>query len=173
MRHVVLLRGINVGGVNIKMADLKATLEEAGFENVKTILASGNVLLDSPDAAATVKETCQQALRKRFDYDAWVLVLSQAQISEIIDGYPYDDTDDARQPYVVFSEDGVSTEELAAIADLDPELEQAQPGPHRTLYWEIVKGQTVHSKLGKASAKAKYKSTTTTRNLRTVRKLLA
>lgn len=173
MRHVVLLRGINVGGIKIKMADLKATLEDAGFENVKTILATGNVLLDSPEQAAAVKETCQQALRKRFDYDAWVLVLSEEQIAEIIDGYPYDDSNDARQPYVVFSEDGVSTADLAAFADLDPELEQAQPGPHRTLYWEVVKGETVHSKLGKASAKTTYKSTTTTRNLRTVRKLLA
>ncbi len=173
MRYVVLLRGINVGGINIKMADLKVAVEAAGFEHVKTILASGNVLVDSGDDAATVKETFQDALRERFNYDAWVLVYDQSTIAEIADAYPYDATNETKQPYVVFSEDGASAEELAAVGELDPAVEQAQLGPHRVLYWEVTKGETLHSKLGKASSKTKYKRTTTTRNLRTVLKLLA
>ncbi len=173
MRHVVLLRGINVGGINIKMADLKAALEQGGFDHVKTILASGNVLVDSGDDAAAVKERFQDVLRQRFDYDAWVLVYSQEQVQEIADAYPWDDSDDAKQPYVIFSEDGVSTEELAEVADLDASVERIQAGPHRVLFWEVTKGETLRSGIGKASSKAKYKRTTTTRNLRTVRKLLA
>ena len=47
-RYAALLRGINVGGINIKMADLRSTFVDLGFENVKTVLASGNVLFDSP-----------------------------------------------------------------------------------------------------------------------------
>lgn len=173
MRYVVLLRGINVGGINIKMADLRETIEAAGFGGVKTVLASGNVLVDSDDDAPTVKEAFQAALRERFGYDAWVLVYPQAVIAEIADAYPFDASNDAKQPYVVFSEDGASAEELAAVGDLDPDLEQAELGPHGVLFWEVTKGETLHSKLGKASSKAKYKSTTTTRNLRTVLKLVA
>lgn len=173
MRYVVLLRGINVGGINIKMADLKAAIEGAAFEGVRTVLASGNVLVDSDVPAAEVKDRFQTTLRERFGYDAWVLVYPQAMIAEIAEAYPYDASDDTKQPYVVFSEDGASAEELAAIADLDPELEQAELGPHGVLFWEVKKGETLHSKLGKASSKAKYKSTTTTRNLRTVLKLVA
>ena len=45
---VVLLRGINVGGINIKMADLRVALTAAGFTDVRTVLATGNVLLSSP-----------------------------------------------------------------------------------------------------------------------------
>lgn len=172
MRYVVLLRGINVGGINIKMADLRETIEAAGFSGVKTILASGNVLVDSDDAAPNVKERFQAALRERFGYDAWVLVYPQPVIAEIAEAYPYDASNAAKQPYVVFSEDGASAKELAELADLDPELEQAELGPHGVLFWEVKKGETLGSKLGKASSKAKYKATTTTRNLRTVLKVI-
>lgn len=173
MRYVVLLRGINVGGINIKMADLRETVESAGFTGVKTILASGNVLVDSGEAAAEVKDRFQTVLRERFGYEAWVLVYPQSVIAEIADAYPYDASNAERQPYVIFSEDGTSAEELAAVGELDPDLERAELGPHGVLFWEVTKGETLHSKLGKASSKAKYKSTTTSRNLRTVLKLLA
>ena len=41
------LRGVNVGGVNLKMAEVATALSDAGFTNVRTILATGNVLLES------------------------------------------------------------------------------------------------------------------------------
>ena len=46
-KYAAFLRGVNVGGVNLKMADVAKAMTEAGFGNVKTILASGNVLLES------------------------------------------------------------------------------------------------------------------------------
>lgn len=54
MRHVALLRGINVGtSTRLSMADLRAIVENAGGSNVATYLQSGNVVFDgSVDAAA-------------------------------------------------------------------------------------------------------------------------
>ncbi|HEY9264256.1 MAG TPA: DUF1697 domain-containing protein, partial [Mycobacterium sp.] len=54
-RYAAFLRGVNVGGVNLKMAAVAQALEAAGFGDVKTILASGNVLLDSRAGVATVR----------------------------------------------------------------------------------------------------------------------
>ena len=63
MKHwVALLRGVNVGGRTIKMAELRSTLEEAGLENVETVLQSGNVMFDSPDGAARLKERLTSSL---------------------------------------------------------------------------------------------------------------
>jgi len=46
--YVVLLRGVNVGGKNIlPMKELKVHLERDGFENVKTYIQSGNLILQS------------------------------------------------------------------------------------------------------------------------------
>lgn len=173
MRYAVLLRGVNVGGVKVTMAELRAALAADGFEAVRTLLASGNVLVDSGDAPAGVKARCERVLRDTFGYEAWVLVYELAQIREIAVAYPFERRDEVQHPYVIFSEDGVSTEELAGVDDLDPALEQVQLGPHGVLYWQVDRGQTLQSRIGKASGRARYKSTTTTRNLRTVEKLLA
>ena len=74
--YVALLRGVNVGGVNIKMADLAEVVRGLDYTDVKTVLASGNVLFTTRDAASTAKQTLESALRKRFGYEAWVHVLT-------------------------------------------------------------------------------------------------
>lgn len=45
--YVALLRGINVGLKQVKVAELKKAFEELGFENVETLLASGNVVFEA------------------------------------------------------------------------------------------------------------------------------
>ena len=51
-RHIVLLRGVNVGGKNrVPMAELREALTDAGFADVRTLLASGNVVLSSGEGA--------------------------------------------------------------------------------------------------------------------------
>ena len=52
-RYVALLRGVNLGSQRrVPMADLRAHLEELGYEDVRTLLQSGNVGLTSAKAAA-------------------------------------------------------------------------------------------------------------------------
>lgn len=49
--YVAFLRGINVGGhAVIRMSELQRAFEGLGFENVRTVLASGNVIFDPPGA---------------------------------------------------------------------------------------------------------------------------
>jgi uncharacterized protein (DUF1697 family) len=74
-RYAAFLRGVNVGGVNLKMAAVAKALEEAGFTNVRTILASGNVLLESRSGVDAVRKKAEAALRDAFGYDAWVLAI--------------------------------------------------------------------------------------------------
>ncbi|MCJ0978334.1 DUF1697 domain-containing protein [Rhodococcus sp. ARC_M12] len=170
---VVLLRGINVGGINIKMADLRTALTSAGFTNVRTVLATGNVLLGSPLTAAEVKAQAENTLAQAFGYQAWVVVLDVPTLRAIVASYPFDAERDGWHPYVVFGSDDSHVTELSALADeLDPELERIAEG-NSVLYWEVRKGNTTDSTFGKATAKAKYKATTTTRNVRTLVKILA
>lgn len=174
MTFVVLLRGINVGGIRISMGDLAAALVSAGYQDVRTVLASGNVVLDAEtDDPATLRSEVESVLRTTFGYDAWVVVLTAEHVKEVVAAYPWDTDETVSHPYVIFSSDGVSTRELAELGDaVDPAVERCAPGPHDVLFWEVVKGDTLSSVIGKASSRARYKSTTTTRNLRTLRKLL-
>ncbi len=90
--YAILIRGINVGGKNmISMASLRQYLNELGFTNVSTYIASGNVLLQSEKAPAEVKAEIEQLLPKHFRLDRElikVLVLSRAQLQAIIEHKP-------------------------------------------------------------------------------------
>lgn len=170
-RYAVFLRGVNVGGVNIKMADLAAALEQAGFEDVRTVLASGNVVLAGKGSAATVKKTAETTLRETFGYDAWVLVYSIDAVQKIADAYPFEAEVDGHHSYVTFVSDPDILDELAALADDAGSDEKIQRG-EGVLYWQVPKSQTLDSAIGKTMGKKRYKSSTTTRNLRTLAKVL-
>lgn len=166
--YVALLRGVNVGGVNMKMADLAEVVRGLGYENVKTVLASGNVLFESQDAAAAAKDALETALRSAFGYEAWVHVLTVAQVQKIIDAFPYPRSAD-RHAYVVFVLKDAVRDELLAV-ELDPKVEQAEAGAG-VVYWSVPKGDTLDSAMGKAQAASKHKPWLTTRNLNTLEKL--
>ncbi|HEY4225001.1 MAG TPA: DUF1697 domain-containing protein [Pseudolysinimonas sp.] len=168
-RYVALLRGVNVGGVNIKMAELASVVSGLGYPEVKTVLASGNVLFTSTDAAAAAKSALEAALRTEFGYEAWVHVLTVDAIANIVAGYPFARSAE-RHAYVVFVVKPEVREQLLAV-ELDPTVEQAKAGDG-VIYWSVPKGSTLDSAMGKAQSKASYKPWLTTRNLNTLEKLV-
>lgn len=171
-RYVAFLRGVNVAGINIKMADLRKMFTDLGFSGVKTILASGNVLFDAETNPARLKQTIEKALRETFGYDAWIVLLEQATVRAIVEAYPFDPERAGWHPYVVLSSDAEILAELMAVGEMDPALERIAAGDG-VLYWEVERGHTLDSTFGKFTGKKRFKSTTTTRNLRTLVKILA
>jgi uncharacterized protein (DUF1697 family) len=170
-RYVALLRGVNVGGVNLKMAEVAAAFGDAGFSGVRTILASGNVVLEAQSDAAAVRRTAETALRDRFGYDAWVLVYDLDTVQSIVDGYPFEPEVDGYQSYVTFVADPAVLEELTALSNGTGAEEKIAPGAG-VIYWQVPKNNTLDSTIGKTMGKKRYKSSTTTRNLRTLLKVL-
>ncbi|MGD1170470.1 DUF1697 domain-containing protein [Mycobacterium seoulense] len=169
--YAAFLRGVNVGGVNLKMAEVARALTGAGFTNVRTILASGNVVLESRAGAAAVRKKAEATLRERFGYDAWVLVYDLATVRAVVDAYPFEPEVDGYQSYVTFVADKGVLDELATLGE--------GAGPHErigvgagVIYWQVPKGGTLDSTIGKTMGKPRYKSSTTTRNLRTLAKVL-
>ncbi len=91
MRYAALLRGINVGGnKKVSMADLKKHLEKAGYDNVKTLLASGNVLLDADEKDPTkLRTTLEQLLEKKFGFPIPVIVRTVDQLKALEKTNPF------------------------------------------------------------------------------------
>lgn len=172
-RYAALLRGINVGGINIKMADLRRTFTDLGFGDVKTVLASGNVLFDADGTnTAELKSTIESALRAQFHYEAWVFVIDIGTVRGIVENYPFDPEREGWHPYVMFVSDPAAFEALVGTGDgLDPEIERIQGGDG-VVYWEVERGMTLKSAFGKNAGTARLKAVTTTRNLRTLQKLI-
>ncbi|KAA0095340.1 DUF1697 domain-containing protein [Mycolicibacterium sp. P1-18] len=171
-RYVAFLRGVNVGGVNLKMAEVGRALTDAGFSDVVTVLASGNVLMTSDATVAAVRTAAETALREHFGYDAWVLAYELGTVAEISARYPFEREVDGRHSYVTFVTDADVLAELAELAaDAGPdELVERGVG---VVYWQVPKSGTLDTTIGKTMGKKRYKSSTTTRNLRTIEKVLA
>jgi uncharacterized protein (DUF1697 family) len=169
--YAAFLRGVNVGGVNLKMAEVATALTDAGFTQVKTVLASGNVVLQSSAGAASVRKKAEAALRERFGYDAWVLVYDIDAVRDVVDAYPFEREVDGYQSYVTFVADAAVLDELAALGEGAGPEEKIGRG-NGVLYWQVPKGSTLDSAIGKTMGKQRYKSSTTTRNLRTLAKVL-
>ena len=169
--YAVFLRGVNVGGVNLKMAEVATALGEAGFAGVRTVLATGNVLLESSAGAAAVREKAEAALRERFGYQAWVLVYDLATVRAVLDAYPFEPEVDGYHSYVTFVADAAVLDELATLGESAGPDEKISRG-EGVIYWQVPKGSTLDSVIGKTMGKPRYKSSTTTRNLRTVVKVL-
>jgi uncharacterized protein (DUF1697 family) len=168
--YSVFLRGINVGGINIKMADLREALKTAGFPDARTLLASGNVVLTSNLDAAAVKRECEKCLRDTFGYDAWVVVLDAARVAGLVNACPYPDDDKSTHTYITLSSDTAMLDELEAAGAALQGAEQKRLGPE-ALAWLAPAGGTLDSPFSKITAKTRFKASTTTRNLRTLIKV--
>jgi uncharacterized protein (DUF1697 family) len=90
--YIILLRGINVGGKNkLPMLDLKKCLEELGFSDILTYIASGNVILKSHKNAPEIQSLIEDVLLKRFKLNSELikaLVLTKEQLQKVIINKP-------------------------------------------------------------------------------------
>jgi uncharacterized protein (DUF1697 family) len=170
---VALLRGVNVGGVTIRSAELRDVLSGLGLADVRTFLASGNAAFRSRRSRGDLKPAIEAALRDRFGYDAWIVLVTRSDIETAIASFPFDADDDGRQPWVIFCVDDATRDELTdAAASLDADVDPVAPGPG-VVFWNPPKGRTTDTPFATVIARKTYKARTTNRNLRTLRRILA
>lgn len=173
---IALLRGVNVGGITIRSADLRDLFAELGFEGVRTVLASGNVVFEAEASGAAaereLKQRIEAGLSDRFGYEAWIVLCSRDRMQQIVDAFPFDAELEGWHPYVLFASDPAPLAELLdAAPSLDPADETIAPG-EQVVYWHCRRAVGIDSAFSKLVAKARFKPTTTNRNLRTLQKLL-
>jgi uncharacterized protein (DUF1697 family) len=85
--YIILLRGVNVGGKNLlPMKELKALLVKGGFENVKTYIQSGNIVLKS---AKNPESEVVSLIHTKFGFTPEVLILSKNEFESSVSINPY------------------------------------------------------------------------------------
>ena len=89
--YVVFLRGINVGGNTLlKMAQLKKGLESLGFKSVVPVLASGNVVFETPEEGSMVlKRRIEGMLAKNFSIQVVAILRTASEILGLIKANPF------------------------------------------------------------------------------------
>jgi len=108
-KYVAFLRGINVGGnKKVPMAKLKSVLEEFGFLNVRTLLASGNVIFEfKKESLPLLTKKISATLEEAFGFTIPVILRDAEEIEKIAESNPFKNimvTKDTRL-YVTFLSD--------------------------------------------------------------------
>jgi uncharacterized protein (DUF1697 family) len=162
--YVVLLRGINVGGKNkVSMADLRTCLEDLGFSDVSTYIASGNVILRSDKRAEEVQAQIEKVLPERFDLDdelIKVLALSVGKFQAIVDDKPagFGERPDTYHSDAIFLM-GIDPEQAMAVFAPREGVDEVWPGED-VIYSQRLSAQRTKSRLNKIMASPLYKSMT-------------
>jgi uncharacterized protein (DUF1697 family) len=171
--HVALLRGINVGRAKrVAMADLRALVEGLGYENVRTLLNSGNVVFSVPRGArGDPALRIEQALEAELGVSSRVIALSARELKAVVDGNPLGAVaDDPARLLVAFLQQAADRKRLAALEREDWAPEVLAVGGRAAYLWcaqGILQGK-VFAALARALGEG-----TTSRNWATVLKLQA
>lgn len=171
-RLAVLLRAVNVGGGGkLPMAGLKAVLAELGYDQPETLLASGNAIIGTDEAPATVERRVEAALATTFGLKTQVVVVDAAYLARVIAGDPFEAFSKAHPSWylAMFLDGEPSAAGIAALAPYCTQGEEAKGGP-RVVYLTYPQGSG-RSKLNGAVLERKVGAKGTSRNWNTVRKL--
>lgn len=172
--YVALLRGINVGGRNkLKMNTLKAVLEMLGLIDVTTYIQSGNVVFKSKIIEiSSLEKQLENAIESNFGFKVPVLITTENKLSKILDASPFKNPADiaAKQVYyTLLKEKPNNTLKEVLVPDNYPN-EQFLITDH-CVYLNCLKGAG-KAKLNNNIIEKKLKVSATTRNHRTVLKLI-
>ncbi len=163
-RYVVLLRGINVGGKNmVPMARLRAVLEDLGFADVATYIASGNVLLDSEFSAGETGALIEEALPLKFDLHderVRVLVLSHGELQAVVDNRPegFGSQPDRYHSDAIFLM-GIGIAQAIAVFDPRQGVDAIWPGDG-VIYSQRLSAERTRSRLSRIMGTPAYRSMT-------------
>jgi uncharacterized protein (DUF1697 family) len=172
-RYVAFLRAINVGGHVVKMDALKRMFGEAGFENVATFIASGNVLFDSQEKdAAALEQRASAYLEEQLGYAVATFVRPAATMNAIANRKAFAPevlSDPENSLYIGF---------IAAPPDADAKRRiETFRSPYndfhihgRELYW-LIRGKLTDSTVTGAKIEKALGTPVTMRNVTTIRRL--
>lgn len=172
--YIALLRGINVGGKNkIKMAELRQSLSGLGYTNLQTYIQSGNIVFEAEaEESAAIEAAIAQRIQADFGYEVPVLALPAQELEDIA----------AHNPFPAEAEaDGRRM--LVTLLQTPPAVEHIEQLKAQTYGSEryVVQDRAVYlycpdgygrAKLNNKFLERKLKVSATTRNWKTVRKLL-
>ena len=172
--YIALLRGINVSGQKkIKMAELRAHLAELDFDRIRTYIQSGNILFECrklrlPNWSRKIADL----IRAKYGFEVPVLVKEPEDFRRIIDNNPYrdDPEKDEKRLYLTFLAAVPTQEYLDGLSTVDYHPEEFRI-IGKDLYFYSPNGYG-RAKMNNNFFEKKLKVAATTRNWRTIHKLL-
>ncbi|MCZ6594198.1 MAG: DUF1697 domain-containing protein [Bacteroidetes bacterium] len=168
-KYIALLRGINVGGhKKILMTDLRSLFISLGFKEVVTYIQSGNVVFstsEKDDLAIKISE----GIKSKYGWDVPVLIKTASEMESVLSNCPFSEEKKEKSYFTLFNETP-SEKNIEEVAQLSYPNEEFVITP-MCLYFFCATGYG-RTKMNVNFVERKLKVTATTRNFRTLVKLL-
>jgi uncharacterized protein (DUF1697 family) len=171
-RQIVLLRGVNVGSRNrIAMPKLRHALDASGFDDVRTYLQSGNVVLTSRLSPTKLAAECKRAVADEFGLDVDVLVRTRSELAAVVRRNPLGDVaSDPKRYQVTFLAKKLPAAEVQRLEELAAKGEKLAAHGRELYAWHP--DGVARSKLWARLAGRDLGVSATSRNWATVTKLV-
>jgi uncharacterized protein (DUF1697 family) len=104
-RYLALLGSINIGGNRVKMVDLKAAMAKAGFGDVATVAASGNVILEDRREPNAIEAVIETLLKDEFGFNSCVMLRSEAEVQSAVENNPFHGVGSDKMVHSIFLAD--------------------------------------------------------------------
>ena len=168
-KYIAILRGINVSGKNkLPMAELRQILSNKGFNNLQTYIQSGNLIFQSEHSKEQVRATISDQILDRFGYEVPVLVLTAAELREIVNRNPFEHRD-LTKLHITFLA-GLPDQQLVAALPSSPNPREEFLMVDQAIYVYCPDGYG-RSKINNTFFEKKLRVIATTRNWKTCMKL--
>jgi uncharacterized protein (DUF1697 family) len=137
--QIALLRGINLGPRNrVSMPDLRAHLADLGYGDVKTVVQSGNLVLESTASAERLAADLQAAIADRFGVDSPVVVRTAKQLAKVVQDNPFPDAvEDPKRYQVTFLDATCPADAARALNDADVAPERLHAAGREIYVWHV------------------------------------
>jgi len=172
--YIALLRGINVSGQKkIKMAELKTHLEELNYKNVRTYIQSGNVIFEHEAGKPQhLEKEIEKIIVEKYGFEVPTIVKSPSELEYVLKHNPFlnDPGKDIKRMYVTFLSAVPSAAYIGQLDNINHSPEEfILEGQH---IWFYSPDSYSNAKMNNNFFEGKLKVHATTRNWRTVNKLL-
>jgi uncharacterized protein (DUF1697 family) len=101
--YIALLRGMNLGKRNIKMDELRKLFAELKLGNVRTYIASGNVIFDAKEKdEKKLTAKIEKHLKDSLGYEVFVMLRTRAELEAVLKNNPFKDAPENTTTYISF-----------------------------------------------------------------------
>lgn len=171
MKYCAFLRGVNVNGTSMKMAEVCKVFTDAGLSEVSSVLATGNIIFTSSEKVPELKKVLERAMSEYFNYDAFLFIKSEKEVAQMMEGNPFKKSEN-HHIYIFTGTEGIEKILLDEFESAEKTESEKGEVVGETFYWQVPKGDTLGSSFGKILGKKSLKDKITSRNLNTIEKIL-
>lgn len=175
-RHIAFLRGINVGGHRVKMDRLRSLFDDLAFNDVITVIASGNVIFSTEsDDVDALRERIEDHLGRELGYEVATFLRSPEQLAAIVDpadgGTELGETSTVAH-YVMLLHAPAPASLRSALAGLESDMDRFEFADAE-IHWRVNGKMSESPLFGGGLERATRATPMTMRNVTTLRRVLS